>query len=144
MKKLKKKRQMTDETGAYITVGDHKEQYPHRLSFHLINPTKISKNLLDIINKILIINTNVNRWKNTTVVNWFENKPNKKQCSFIQSDMENFYTSISLSLFDEAIQYASRNIKKSHIFKTTNPEKKKNSVGPDFHIPMASNVETEV
>ena len=58
--------------------------------------------------------------------------------------MENFYTSISLSLFDEAIQYASRNIKKSHIFKTTNPEKKKNSVGPDFHIPMASNVETEV
>ena len=69
---------MTDETGAYITVGDHKEQYPHRLSFHLINPTKISKNLLDIINKILIINTNVNRWKNTTVVNWFENKPNKK------------------------------------------------------------------
>ena len=62
-----------EETEAYITVKDHKEDFPHKLSFRLMNPSKsdigkISKNLLDKINKILILNTNVNQWKNTTPV----------------------------------------------------------------------------
>ena len=47
-------------TEAYTTVKDHKESFPHKFSFHLINPSKsdigqISKNLLDKINKILIL-----------------------------------------------------------------------------------------
>ena len=102
-----------EETEAYITVKDHKEGFPHKLSFRLINPSKfdkgkISKNLLDNINKILIPTTNVNQWKNTTTVtDQFKNIANKKQCSFIQFDVGNFYPSISLNLFNEAIQYAS-------------------------------------
>ena len=41
-----------EETEAYITVKDHKEGFPHELSYRLINPSKsdigkISKNLLD-------------------------------------------------------------------------------------------------
>ena len=102
-----------EETEAYITVKDHKEGFPHKLSFRLINPSKfdkgkISKNLLDNINKILILTTNVNQWKNTkTVTDQFKNIANKKQCSFIQFDVGNFYPSISLNLFNEAIQYAS-------------------------------------
>ena len=102
-----------EETEAYITVKDHKEGFPHKLSFRLINPSKfdigkISKNLLDNINKILILTTNVNQWKNTTTVtDQFKNIANKKQCSFIQFDVGNFYPSISLNLFNEAIQYAS-------------------------------------
>ena len=102
-----------EETEAYITVKDHKEGFPHKLSFRLINPSKfdkgkISKNLLDNINKILILSTNVNQWKNTTTVtDQFKNIANKKQCSFIQFDVGNFYPSISLNLFNEAIQYAS-------------------------------------
>ena len=44
-----------EETEAYITVKDHKEGFPHKLSFRLMNPSKsdidkISKNLLDKIN----------------------------------------------------------------------------------------------
>ena len=55
-----------EETEAYITVKDHKEGFPHKLSFRLMNFSKydigkISKNLLDKINKILILNTNVNQ-----------------------------------------------------------------------------------
>ena len=102
-----------EETEAYITVKDHKEGFPHKLSFRLINPSKfdkgkISKNLLDNINEILILTTNVNQWKNTTTVtDQFKNIANKKQCSFIQFDVGNFYPSISLNLFNEAIQYAS-------------------------------------
>ena len=85
-----------EETEAYITVKDHKEDFPHKLSFRLMNPSKsdigkISKTLLDKINKILKINTNVNQWKNTTtVIDWFKNVANKKLCSLIQFDVENF------------------------------------------------------
>ena len=55
-----------EETEAYITVKDHKEGFPHKLSFRLINPSesdigKISKKLLDKINEILLLNTNVKK-----------------------------------------------------------------------------------
>ena len=85
-----------EETEACITVKDYKEGFLHKLSFRLMNPpksdiAKISKNLLDKINKILILNSNVNQWKNTTTVtDWFKNVANKKLCSFIQFDVENF------------------------------------------------------
>ena len=52
---------------------------------------KISKNLLYKINKILILKTNANQWKNNeTVIDWFKNVVNKKLWSFIQFDLENF------------------------------------------------------
>ena len=40
------------ETGAFVTIKDHKEGFPHTLSFLLINPSnfgigKIGKSLLD-------------------------------------------------------------------------------------------------
>ena len=53
--------------------------------------SKISKNPLYKINKILILKTNVNQWKNNeTVTDWFKNVVNKKLWSFIQFDLENF------------------------------------------------------
>ena len=67
-----------EETEVYITVKDNKKDFPHKFSFRLINPSKsvickISKTLLDKINKILILNTNVNQWENTTIViDWFK------------------------------------------------------------------------
>ena len=62
-----------EETEAYITVKDHKDGFPHKLSFCLIKPSKsdigkISKKLLEKITKIVILNTNVNQSKNTTTV----------------------------------------------------------------------------
>ena len=97
------------ETEAHTTVKDYKEGCPTKSSFRLIKPSKsdigkISKTLLDKINKILILNTSINQWKNTaTVSDWFKNVANKKLCSFIQLDVENIYPSISLNLFNEAI-----------------------------------------
>ena len=84
------------ETEAYITVEDNKEGSPHKLSFRLMNPSqsdvgKISKNLLDKINEILILNTSVNQWKNTrTVIDWFKDVANNELCSFIQFYVKNF------------------------------------------------------
>ena len=142
------------EAEAYITVNDHKEGFLHKLSLRLINPSKsdigkINKKLLDKTNEILILNTNVNRWKNTrTVIDWFKNVTNKKKCSFIQFDEKKFYPTISLNLFYESIQRAStiteisdsdktiiKHSRKTLLFHNNQPWEK-NSGDPDFDVPM--------
>ena len=66
------------ETEAFLTIKDHKEGFPHTLSFRLINPSKsdigkISKSLLDTINENILKQTNVNQWKNTPQgITWFK------------------------------------------------------------------------
>ena len=97
---------------AYITVKDHKENFPEKVAFRLINPSKseigkLSKKLLDGINKELRAKVDVNQWKNTSeVINWFNNIRNKNECSFVCFDIENFYPSISPELLDKSIQFA--------------------------------------
>ena len=54
-------------------VKDHKDGFSNYPSFRLINPSKsdigrISKKILDKRNKIIILNTNANQWKNTNSV----------------------------------------------------------------------------
>ena len=71
-KKIAKKLEIDDrvekmqETEAFITIKDHKEGFPHSLSFRLINPSKtdigkISKCILDSINKNIIQKSKVNQ-----------------------------------------------------------------------------------
>ena len=135
-----------EETDANITVKDHRKGFLHKLLFRLINPSKsdiskISKTVLDKINKILILNTNVNQRKNTTTVtDWFKIVTNKRKCSFIQFDVEN--------LFNEVIQYAStiteisvsdkaiiKHSRKTLLFGNNQPWEKKSGV-PDLDVHM--------
>ena len=94
---------------AFITVKDHKESFPHNPSFRLINPSKsdtgkVSKTILDRMNKEITSSVRVNQWKNSSaVIKWFRNIENKSNCSFIIFDIQDFYPSISLSLFNRAI-----------------------------------------
>ena len=66
------------ENEAFITIKDHKEGFPHRVSCRLLNPSKtntgkISKVLLDKINSAILSDTKINQWKNTSsIVTWFE------------------------------------------------------------------------
>ena len=139
---------------AYITIKDHKEGFPHKLSFGFLNQSKsdigkISKNILDWINKSLIAFLHANQWKTTSsVIDWFENIPNKRQSSFIQFNVENFYPSISLTLFNNAIQYACqiteitnhdisiiKHFRKTLLFNNKQPWQKK-SGDPDFDVLM--------
>ena len=97
----------------------------------------------------MILNTNLNHWRNTTtVIDWFKDVANKKQFSFIQFDVENFYPSISLKLFNEAIQYTStiteisdsdkttiKHSRKTLLFHNKQPWEKKFG-DSDFDIPM--------
>ena len=61
------------ETEEFLTIKDHKEVFPHTLSFCLLNPSKsdigkISKSLLDAMNENILKYTDVNQWKNTAEV----------------------------------------------------------------------------
>ena len=142
------------ETEAYITIKDHKKGFPHKLSFRLLNPSKsdigkISQNILDRINKLLITFTHANQWKNTSsVIDWFKNIPNKRQSNFMQFDVEDFYPSISLTLFNNVIQYSCeiteitnhdisiiKDSRKTLLFNNNQPWQKK-SGDPDFDVPV--------
>jgi hypothetical protein len=144
------------ETEAFITIKDHKEGFPHRLAFRLLNPSKseigkVSKQLLDKINKNIVNSTNVNQWKNTSsVISWFTKIQNKLKCTFINFDEENFYPSISESLFTKSIDFAKTfteinaddlNIimssRKTLLFYDTEPWIKKTG-DEDFDVPMGS------
>ena len=93
-------------------VKDHKDGFPYSPSFRPISPSKtdickITKHILDKINKSLLSNTKVNQWKNTSdAISWFKNINNKKQSSFVNFDVENFYPSISEKLLIDAINFA--------------------------------------
>ena len=73
----------TAEKDAFITLKDHKPNFVNNPTCRLINPAKseigkISKQILDRINKEIITALNLNQWKNTTaVLEWFNNVENK-------------------------------------------------------------------
>ena len=60
--------ELMEESEAYITVKDHKEDFPQKPSFRLIiDPSKselgkFSKYILDSIKKYIIEHTKVNQW----------------------------------------------------------------------------------
>ena len=77
------------ETEAYITIKDHKDEFPNQIPCCLIDPSKlnigkISKAILDTINKNVVRSTEINQWKNTSnVLDWYANYTDKnKACLF--------------------------------------------------------------
>ena len=56
------------------------------------------------MNKEITSSVRVDQWKNSSaVIKWFRNIENKPNCSFIIFENQDFYPSISLSLFNRAI-----------------------------------------
>ena len=96
----------------YITIKDHKDNFPPSISCRLINPSKtdvgkISKTILYKINIQSLPPIKFDQWKNiNSVINWFKNISEKKSCTFIVIDIENFYPTISLELFNKVLQLA--------------------------------------
>ena len=100
------------ESESYVTVKEHKEDFPHKISCRLINPSKtdigkINKHVLDKVNQKLLSVTEVNQLKNShSVIEWFKNIRNKSNASIFVFDIESFYHSISLKLLEDAINFA--------------------------------------
>ena len=144
------------QSEAYITIKDHKADFPARPSFRLINTSKsdvgrVSKIMLDEINSELLAAINLNQWKSTNaVIDWFDNTRGKRKCTFIQFDIESFYPSISMELFNKALQFASQHVtitddykkvimhaRRTLLFSGEVPWTKKSNAN-DFDVPMGS------
>ncbi|XP_044180078.1 uncharacterized protein LOC122961531 [Acropora millepora] len=141
---------------AFITLKDHKDNFANRPICRLINPSKtevgrISKQILEEINRELVIATKVNQWKNTSsVVQWYKQLQNKRNSTFICFDVVEFYPSISEALLNRALDFASQhvnisatdrqiiiNAKHSLLFSNGQPWMKRNS-NSLFDVTMGS------
>ena len=97
---------------AYITVKDHKENFRNNTKCRLINPAKsdvgkISKKILSRIVTSVREMSQLNQWKNSfSVVEWFKCLENKKELSFLEFDIVEFYPSITENLLKRALNYA--------------------------------------
>ena len=105
--------EITAQKEAFITLKDHKDNFSNKHTCRLINPSKqeigkISKKILDDINRKLVAATNVNQWKNTcSVLQWLKNLPHKCDSAFISFDVVEFYPSITEDLLGRALDFAS-------------------------------------
>ena len=97
---------------AFITLKDHKEYFNSNPKCRLLNPTKselgkVSKFILEKINKNLKDILILNQWKNTNdVLEWFNNISDKRNCAFIQLDIAEFYPSITEKILKNALSFA--------------------------------------
>ena len=100
------------EKNAFITIKDHKENFPNNVKCRLINPAKsnlgkVSKHLLDEINTKIRHSTRSQQWKNTNeVISWFKNFNQRRNCKFLSFDIVDFYPSISEKLLLDALEFA--------------------------------------
>ena len=100
------------EKSAYITIKDHKPDFPDTIKCRLINPCKsnvglITKQILDKINYDIKSRLNLNQLKNTSeAILWFKAINNKKDKSLILIDLVDYYPSISEDLFNQSIAFA--------------------------------------
>ena len=100
------------DKNAFVTIKDHKENFPNNLKCRLINPAKspigiVSKQILKKINNIIRSQSNFNQWRNTySVISWFRSIPSKSECKFLKFDIIDFYPSISEDILRIAITFA--------------------------------------
>ena len=96
---------MFREAEPFITLKVHKDNFTARPSCRLINPAKsnvgrISKVILERVNKAVKAATGANQWINSNdVIKWFEALPNKQSLKFIKFDIDQFYPYITKKIF---------------------------------------------
>ena len=102
--------------------------------------SKINKQILDNNNKKMPSVTQVNQWKNTSVLQWLKKLPNKQKCAFISFNVVEFYSPISETALEHArdfvtnymnisddYQYIILEAKLSLLFNNRNPWQKTNT-----------------
>ena len=99
---------------AFITIKDHKSNFPYKINCRLLNPCKssigkLSKCILDKIIPEIKIKTKLQQWKNTIdVLNWFQSIKNKDTFTFIKYDVVEFYPNISKQLLLDSFKFAKK------------------------------------
>ena len=96
---------------SFLTIKDHKEDFPTKVSYRLINPAKsnigsITKTILQRVNKNIKEVTEVNLWRNTKeAIDWFKNLENKSNLCFLKFDIDSYFPSISKELLQKALDF---------------------------------------
>ena len=152
IKQIAKKLELSDRiehlarSPAFITLKDYKENFSSKLPYRLINPSKselgkVSKQILEKINKVMVQHLNVNQWKNSTsVIKWFTALENKNDCVIIKVEIRKFYPSITEDILKTSLLFANKyqnipkedirkinHCHKSLLFSDNHPWKKKDS-----------------
>ena len=109
--KVENKIEKITERSAFISIKDHKENFPNNIQCRLINPArnnlgKITQNIIRTAVTSIKERSSLNLWMGTSeVLQWYEaNK--QKGVSFIQYDIEAYYLSIKETLLDKAVDFA--------------------------------------
>ena len=141
---------------AFVTIKDHKKNFPNNIECRLLNPDKnelgrISKNILEKAVAEIRHKSKLVQWKNSfEVIDWFNSVENKTRKCFINFDIVNFYPSINENHLTSAINFAKkyttiedRDIKLiKHTCKTILTFNKKTWIKKDddnlFDVPMGS------
>ena len=111
------KMEINGTSNCFITLKDHKENFANNPKTRLINPAKneigrISKDILENVNKELRNILQLNQWKNTKdVIDWFKNIKNKSRHKFVVFDVKDFYPSIKQSLLTKALEFARQHVR---------------------------------
>ena len=96
---------------SFLTIKDHKEDFPGKLSFRLIDPNKtnigrISKAILDRANLKVREAEELQQWRSTKdVLGWFNNLEEKDNLLWLKFDIEAFYPSISEDLLGRTLAF---------------------------------------
>ena len=141
----------TDE--CFLTIKDHKANFPNSIKCRLINPAKnqlgkVSQHILRTVIDKLTSTLNLNMWKNTdNVIDWFTVADNAN-ARLIKFDIVDFYPSINKELLNKALAFAMSHVaiseddlelinhtKSSLLFDGTSTWKKKSGV---FDVTMGS------
>ena len=101
----------------FLTIKDHKENFPSKISCRLIAPSKydlrkVSKSILQNIVHELNDKLKLNQWRDPAeVTQWFNKIRCKRKAAFVKFDICSFYPSISKDLLLKALTFA-----QSHMF----------------------------
>ena len=118
-KEVLQRMDINGESNCFITLKDRKENFQNNPSVRLINPVKnelgrLSKFILQAMNKELRRKFNLNQWKNTEdVIDWLKSINEKPLCKFVVFDIKDFYPSIKESLLKQSLDFAEKYIKVS-------------------------------
>ena len=156
---LANRMQKHTQSQCYVTFKDHKNNFMDKKPCRLINPAKtdigkVSKHILENLNKEVREITLLNQWRSTPdVIRWFNNinKRKKMNYKFFKFDIVSFYPSITPNLLDNALKFARElcfvsqadiNIvlqsRQTFLFHKNTPWIKKGNSNGKFDVPMGS------
>ena len=101
-----------ETSDAFVTLKDHKPDFPRTIKCRLINPSKthiakISKSILENIASDIRKKTGLVQWNNSVeVINWFDGVKGKKAKCFVCFDIVEYYPSIRQQQLRNAIEFA--------------------------------------